>query len=141
MKDIKFIDDEEIMLALSDEGEITVKVSRNHRINIVFPASSRLIRIPYRDGKEPGRYHDIADSVDTNARISIVSSDALKEFEIHRFAAGPAGGIERCEINGKKGRRAMCAVACDKIRYQVLDIDPTETHREDMEAAVANLEH
>ena len=96
------------------------------------------MRIPYRNGKAPGRYHDIADSVDNNARTNIVSNDALKEFEIHRFAAGPAGGIERCEINGKKGRRAMCAVARDRIRYQVLDIDPVETPREDMEAAMAS---
>ena len=36
---------------------------------------------------------------------------------------GPTWTPERIEINGRKGRRAVCVLAQDRLRYRVYDLD------------------
>ena len=41
----------------------------------------------------------------------------------YTFPAGPTWTPESLEINGRKGRRAVCVLAEDRLRYRVFDLD------------------
>lgn len=53
------------------------------------------------------------------------------EFVKHVFASsGPKSKPLRIEVNGRKGRRAICVVYGDGMRYEVLDMDAEEGEAE-----------
>ena len=91
-------------------------------------AASFLISLPYRGPNLPFTYMDVTGKQDIAAAIPAKKTLFLDsdEFLMHRLLAGPSGGVARCEINGRKGRRAICVVAEDLIRYQIFDIDTAE---------------
>ena len=51
----------------------------------------------------------------------------------HSFPPGPTWTPKRMEINGRKGRRALCALAQDGLHYRVYDLDSTAIDEETME--------
>lgn len=53
----------------------------------------------------------------------------------HAFATwGPKAKPLRVDVNGRKGRRAICVLYGDAMRYDVLDLDAAIEHEEeDME--------
>lgn len=101
-------------------------------------ASSTLLNIKYRktDSVSEGLvYKDLPSvdqqttgkSFDINAAASTLELDAsvaeAAHFVQHTFSAGPTWTPERIEINGRKGRRAVCVLAQDRLRYRVYDLD------------------
>ncbi|KAK3168298.1 hypothetical protein OEA41_004745 [Lepraria neglecta] len=119
VRDVKFIDDDELMLAASDK------------------TSSRLIRIPYRKmGEAPNglQYTVVADhdgrksksqAEQSNSTPSIDLSDPedLNACTWQEFPAGVSWTPERLEVNGRKGRRVICVLAQDRFHYRVYDLD------------------
>ena len=64
------------------------------------------------------------------SEINQLVPNETAHFAVHTFTAGPSEGVERCEINGRKGRRAVCVVAEDKIRYRIFDLDADAASQE-----------
>jgi hypothetical protein len=66
-------------------------------------------------------------SSDINAAASTLELDPsaveAAHFVQHTFSMGPTWTPERIEINGRKGRRAICVLAQDRLRYRVYDLD------------------
>ena len=62
-----------------------------------------------------------------NAAASTLELDpaaaGAARFVHHTFSVGPTWIPERIEINGRKGRRAVCILAQDRLRYRVYDLD------------------
>lgn len=51
------------------------------------------------------------------------SAAEAAHFVQHNFSVGPMWIPESIEINGRKGRRAICVLAQDRLRYRVYDLD------------------
>ena len=45
------------------------------------------------------------------------------EFVQHTFPADPSWAPISIEINGRKGRRAVCVLTEDRLRYRIFDLD------------------
>ena len=59
----------------------------------------------------------------TAANLDLSKGRTMKHYVKHTFPEGPTWTPERIEVNGRKGRRAVCVVAEDRIHYRILDID------------------
>ena len=55
--------------------------------------------------------------------LDLADADTMTGYERHTFPAGKSWTPARLEINGRKGRRVMCVLAEDLIRYRLYDID------------------
>lgn len=68
---------------------------------------------------------------DCNASTTVVPLDVLAEDSPHASlirhtfpaSAGAKGRVGRIDVNGRKGRRAVCALSGDGGRYEVFDMD------------------
>jgi hypothetical protein len=62
-----------------------------------------------------------------------LTNDKVKEQSCHTFDSlfSPV----RLEINGRKGRRVVCALSNDRNRYKIYDLDSDATSDHDGEAA------
>ena len=49
------------------------------------------------------------------------------EYLQHTFSADVTWAPERLQIGGRKGRRAVCVLAQDKLRYRVYDLHSSTT--------------
>lgn len=55
----------------------------------------------------------------------------------HTFAvSGPKAKPVHLDVNGRKGRRAVCVLYGDGMRYDVLDLDAAMENEEEVEAEV-----
>lgn len=52
--------------------------------------------------------------------------NALEQTK-HVFPSGPSWTPEKLEINGRKGRRAACLLAQDRLHYRQYDLESTAT--------------
>lgn len=50
---------------------------------------------------------------------------------LHSFPKDPGWSPERMEINGRTGRRAICVLAQDALRYRVYDLDSKANNGEE----------
>ena len=55
--------------------------------------------------------------------LDLSSNDKLLPYIRHTFSAGLPFEVKRLEINGRKGRRVVCVVAQDMMRYRIFDLD------------------
>ncbi|KAM0799702.1 anaphase-promoting complex, cyclosome, subunit 4-domain-containing protein [Usnea florida] len=116
VKDVKFIDDGELLLA----------VSANF--------SSRLFRIPYQGKfqafgvlanatKNERNVEQRMNGNDDHFSIDLSNPDVANAFTWQKFPEGVSWSPERMDVNGKKNRRAICVVAQDRFNYRVYDLD------------------
>lgn len=74
--------------------------------------------------------------------VSFVSS--LAPYSRHIFPQESAFQPEKLEVNGLKGRRVVCVLDQDGLRYKVFDLDSsvntTRTHHSDDEVSMSNDE-
>ena len=57
----------------------------------------------------------------------------------HMFAAhGPKAKPIHVDVNGRKGRRAVCVLYGDSMRYEVLDLDAAIEEQEEIEVSYAD---
>ena len=131
IKDVKFADDETMIVAYTEEGDFIYQLMRKRRSNHRPATKSHLLYIPYRkrSGSTSGvsyasisPKHNHTKSPETFTDLS--THDAMKHYIQHTFPTGPAWTPERIEVNGRKGRRAICVVAQDRMHYRIYDLDP-----------------
>ncbi|KAL9102889.1 MAG: hypothetical protein Q9163_002012 [Psora crenata] len=112
VRDIKFADDNDLMLAMSIESE------------------SRLFLVPYRpeDVSRKGLKYKvdstcISDQSGITTGLSVSDSFPLDEYTWLKFRSGVSWTPKFVDVNGRKGRRAACVLAEDQFHYRVYDLD------------------
>ena len=139
VQDVKFVDDESIMLAITGECKCpsTPHCNRKEKSYNVRAAASYLMNIKYRQssGGDGLTYAKLAHSntIDMENIPSRISIDLAhpSPLLLHSFPNDPAWRPERMEINGRHGRRAVCVLAQDSLRYRVYDLDSTPNNDEE----------
>ncbi|MCJ1390336.1 hypothetical protein MMC18_003195 [Xylographa bjoerkii] len=117
IKDVKFADDETMILAYTEEA-----------------AKSHLLYIPYCKGSQspPGltymphtpELHRKNSSGSISNFMDLSRHVDMKQYIQHTFPGDPSWAPESIEVNGRKGRRAVCVVAQDRLHYRIFDLDP-----------------
>ena len=135
IQDAKFVDDVNLMLAVKGECAFNdVDLSQALCINSIPLASSYLLNVAFRKAvsmSEGLAYEEYQNSDDQGAGKASTTTvfkldplDAKANHVLqHTFPAGPTWTPECLEINGRKGRRAVCVLAEDRLRYRVFDLD------------------
>ena len=70
---------------------------------------------------------------DSNPEINTFDLDQSSHLVRHSFPPGPTWTPKRMEINGRKGRRAICVLAQDGLHYRIYDLDSMTNDEETME--------
>lgn len=132
IKDLKFVDDMILLLVVQTSSE-----SGRHQLEKSNEAaSSHLVYATFRDeatsrgiGSQPGI--EKVDGKKANRdrhgfmpNIDLSNPTTMEACTRHTFPNQITWLPETIEINGRKGRRAVCVVAQDRIHYRVFDIDP-----------------
>ena len=97
-------------------------------------ASSELLFIPFRENPDvPSRlkYTNTSRGSDRSAfdptldsnDLDLSSAEAKRPYIRHSFDEALFRKPARLEVNGRKGRRVVCVVFDDKIRYRIFDLD------------------
>lgn len=139
IQDARFVDDGHVMLVVrSNCAYQDIPWPRYEVLILGRTASSTLLSIKYRRtdaGSGDLIYEDLPsvdqqstrDSHGLNTAASTLELDpsaaGAAHFVQHTFPVGPTWVPERIEINGRKGRRAVCVLARDRLRYRVYDLD------------------
>ncbi|KAL9128189.1 MAG: hypothetical protein Q9217_003089 [Psora testacea] len=112
IQDIKFADDNDLILALSTDSE------------------SRLFLVPYRPKVGSGKglsynadFVSSSEQRDRNAELSLIDPHSRDEYTWLKFAAGASWTPKCVVVNGRKTRRAACVVTEDGFHYRVYDLD------------------
>ena len=58
-----------------------------------------------------------------HSSIDISGPNVASEYTWQEFPEGVSWTPERMEVNGRKGRRAICVLAQDRFHYRVYDLD------------------
>ncbi|KAL8838983.1 MAG: hypothetical protein Q9170_001913 [Blastenia crenularia] len=139
IRDVKFIDDESLILALVDQdGKLRLHEHAERATNAMALGVPRLIKVDYRLKDRFGRilsyrerslvygYEEAeADRRGThgNCEIDLTNPNDMAMYTVHRFAMGKAWAPRRLEVNSRKGRRIMAILAEDNVHYRLFDID------------------
>lgn len=143
IQDVRFVDDENIMLAVVRECKVPASLyNRKRKADRVFVASSHLISIQYRqsDGGEGLPFADYGVNREGNAdnppHIQSFDLEQAGPHLRHSFPKGPSWTPERMDINGRPGKRAICVLAQDALHYRIYDLYPPPPYDEEaMETA------
>ncbi|KAL9031876.1 MAG: hypothetical protein Q9196_000131 [Gyalolechia fulgens] len=134
VRDIKFIDDEALALAFTDQkGKYVPRLLKvYYRLKGRFGKTLR-----YR---ERGLIHK-EDKVDTGSILERTGIDLTNQNDVtfhtmHRFPTGKVWIPQGLEVNGRMGKRTICVVAEDRVHYRQFDIDNRKKAK--MEDNVAN---
>ncbi len=136
IKDIKFVDDNSLMLVWSDECKLILLCWQyDANQDIVAADSSRLLCFPYGGTlADPNRlpYVSLPENVGKNfkqhahnlmACLDVSDVSSLAPYTRHIFSREDPGQPEKLEVNGRKGRRVVCVLDHDGLRYRVFDLD------------------
>ncbi|KZF19733.1 hypothetical protein L228DRAFT_271053 [Xylona heveae TC161] len=129
IKDAGFVDDEFIMVLFNNED------------------ISHLLMIPYKgQTTHPFRLRYRTVPQETKAEECLASMDsidftreAITNCSSHTFDGTDKFSPVRIEINGRKGRRAVCVLDRDLLRYKVFDLDSGGV--DELEAAGSEYEN
>jgi len=110
IKDIKFIDDEQIMVALRSK------------------ASSSLLYLPYQDTEtsqwQPQYEENPAQGASRRENLQLLDkAESRSRYCRHTTSLAPTSTPSKLEVNGRKGRRAVCVLAEGQQHYRIFDID------------------
>ena len=148
IRDAKFVDDNDLLLAIAESGKLLCSpqfclVTRTEDLQ----GSSKILRIPYAALAEncnglqyttmSGSFGLSSDPAGTeqHPRPSVDLTDA-KQLELYtwqQFPAGVSWTPQRLEVNGRKGRRVVCVVTEDGFHYRVYDLDASQSSVEDQD--------
>ncbi|KAL4785877.1 anaphase-promoting complex, cyclosome, subunit 4-domain-containing protein [Aspergillus varians] len=116
IRQVQFVDDDKVMVLWSNNG-----------------GSAYLLQFPFQpvvqvvgDPETPFSimYHDIGDGepAKETTDVDIPSPNPLfPDLIKHQFA--PRARPVRMDVNGRKGRRAVCVLYAGALRYEILDLD------------------
>ncbi len=69
----------------------------------------------------------LSTSDDESARsrsiLGLQDAEALLHYLQHSFKPDDIWTPERLEVNGRRGRRAVCVLGTDRIHYKIFDLD------------------
>ena len=95
------------------------------------------IRYRNSDNDEGLIYTKLAETpdsdVNTTPEIHTIDLEQSSHLVRHSFPPGPTWTPKRMEINGRKGRRAICVLAQDGLHYRIYDLDSMTNDEETME--------
>ncbi|MCJ1402966.1 hypothetical protein MMC11_006188 [Xylographa trunciseda] len=116
IKDVKFADDETMILAYTEEA------TKSHLLYIPYRKGSQslfeLTYVPVTSERSP------TNSLGSTGNFMDLSRhDAIKHYIQHTFPSDSSWTPETIEVNGRKGRRAICVVAQDRTHYRIFDLD------------------
>jgi len=117
VRDLKYIDDQKLMVAFSESSPTSHLLYFSYRCK-----SESISGISYKTVKPQIRDTDASHQATGSAHLDL-SNEAMKQYIQHTFPDGPSCTPQRLEVNGRKGRRAACIVAEDRIHYRIFDID------------------
>ena len=60
---------------------------------------------------------------DDHSSFHLPGPDVASELTWQEFPEGVSWTPEKMEVNGRKGRRAICVLAQDRFHYRVYDLD------------------
>ncbi|KAI9675657.1 MAG: hypothetical protein M1817_001024 [Caeruleum heppii] len=119
IKDAKFVDDEQIMILWKGPDA-------SHLLSIAYARSSE---------SEPGLFYaplvpssssqinlppvsTIPDSI-----VTLLDEEVVAKHSHHCFPQSASFYPTKLEINGRKGRRVVCVLAQDRMKYRIYDLD------------------
>ncbi|EEQ89710.2 hypothetical protein RJZ56_004714 [Blastomyces dermatitidis] len=129
--EIKFVEDGTLMLLLSDSGN-------THLTSFPYTPNSNAIFHPnyIRVGEDGSGISATLDSVvpaEQVTHLDIANPEQHAEFVRHTFLQQEGMEPAEMQVNGRKGRRAVCVLYADGLRYTVFDIDSSEGREEEEE--------
>ncbi|KAL1963582.1 hypothetical protein VTN77DRAFT_8027 [Rasamsonia byssochlamydoides] len=124
IRQIQFVQDNTIMFLHSDEGQSSLinfpfipSPPQDSTMEADSPATFHPTYVPF-DPSNPS-----SPSATTGATVLDLES-AHAELVMHSFpSSGPKSKPVRIDVNGRKGRRAVCVLFADGLHYEVLDMD------------------
>ena len=104
--------------------------------------SSYLIYIPYQDKDQGGAidYGKPSESTQggfptTQATLDLSDFSVLKQYIAHEFPSEARAWMPgSIEVNGRKGRRAICVMSKDRLSFSLYDLDSSHDKEEEEEA-------
>ncbi|KAI9721737.1 MAG: hypothetical protein M1812_002072 [Candelaria pacifica] len=124
LRDAKFVDNERIMVLYCSHGET--------KANVKDTGHSRLLSIPYNaDLEDPFglQYSPWSTSTagdegaNSEPLLDLRDSEGMRHYLQHSFPPNETWTPERLEVNGRRGRRALCVLGADRIHYKIFDLD------------------
>lgn len=76
--------------------------------------------VPLSETVNRARKSQVHDPV---ARLDLSDVNLLGTYTRHKFPREGTSTLERLEVNGRKGRRVVCVLDQDNVRYRVFDLD------------------
>jgi anaphase-promoting complex subunit 4 len=111
--DLRFVDEKTLVVATtSSRGD-----------------ASWLAYVPFRDeaqdenGLTYSQVSSAESSSDLGPELDLSDESRLEPYITHVFDEKPPWSPAQVEANGRSGRRALCIVASDRLRYRVFDLD------------------
>ena len=77
---------------------------------------------PYRDDNGAVEGLEYGSSQDGSS-LDLSDEVKLKHYIRHTFPAGNIWTPQRLEVNGRKGRRAVCVISEDNLHFRIFDLD------------------
>ncbi|KAL1980545.1 hypothetical protein VTN96DRAFT_3990 [Rasamsonia emersonii] len=122
IRQIQFVQDNTIMLLYVDEG---------HSSLINFPFTPSSPQDSTMEADSPTTFYPTYAAFNPSNPSSPESSAVVLDLEsahaelvMHSFpSSGPKAKPVRIDVNGRKGRRAICVLFADGLHYEVLDMD------------------
>ncbi|KAG5288861.1 anaphase-promoting complex component Cut20/Apc4 [Histoplasma capsulatum G186AR] len=135
---VKFVEDGTLMLLLSDLGNVHL-LSFPYIPNMDTPFHPNYIRVG-DDGSETSA---TSDSVTPPVQVTLLHlANGEQDAELVRHTFPQQEGMEpvELEVNGRKGRRVVCVLYADGLRYSVFDMDSSGVAEEEEEAGDGEME-
>lgn len=121
------------MLTIRPEGS-------SYLLNFVFQPASALEKSEITESSVPLLEYAACDAQPTASKpvVSATTMDLAELFNAgvikHVFATtGPKANPIHADVNGREGRRAICVLYGDALRYDVLDLDGAMEEEEEEE--------
>ncbi|KAL8943883.1 MAG: hypothetical protein Q9216_000777 [Gyalolechia sp. 2 TL-2023] len=122
LRDVKFIDDETLALAFSDQKSAPRLLKVNYRLK------GRSGRALFSQESLPTNKENEVDpgSIPQRTGIDLTDPNDVTIHTMHRFPTGKMWIPQRLETNGQRGMRTICVVAEDRVHVRQFDIDIRE---------------
>ncbi|KAJ5491352.1 hypothetical protein N7539_002919 [Penicillium diatomitis] len=116
VRQVQFVEDDTLMILFTSD-------TTSHLLNLGFQphSTAEAFALNYTDNDPQPT---VAKPKVTRTKLDIPTLLAETNVVVHTFAsAGPNSSPVRIDVNGRAGRRAVCVLYGDGMRYDVLDLD------------------
>ncbi|OJD22627.1 hypothetical protein ACJ73_06023 [Blastomyces percursus] len=128
ISEIKFVEDGTLMLLLSEEN--TYLISFPYTTNSNATIHPNYVRVD-EDGPGISATSDSVVPAEQLTHLDLANPEHHAEFVRHTFIQQEGMEPVELQVNGRKGRRVVCVLYADGLRYTVFDIDSSEGGEEE----------